>query len=221
MRTSARCGTMAAMTVAGYLADLDATLVGPRRVRRDLVREAGDHLEDATDAYVRAGYGRPDAERRAVADFGTLEEIAPAFQTTLAVAASRRTARLLLAILCVQPFLWDGPLATGDAVPPGGWLYPLLDVGVEVLGAGTMVAAVLLVVASGLGNRWFRAGRRLARLTSYVALLAAGFVVLTGVTMTALSQPRSLLAWLMLSVFILVPMSATGLSARRTFAASG
>ena len=96
MRTDPKVATMAPMGVAGYLAELDAALVGPRRVRRDLVREAGDHLEDATDAYRRAGRDSSEAERLAVRDFGTLDEIAPAFQTTLAVAASRRTAWLLL-----------------------------------------------------------------------------------------------------------------------------
>ena len=108
MRTEPNAVTMAAMGVAGYLAELDAALVGPARVRRDLVREAGDHLEDATEAYQRAGRDAGEAEHLALRDFGTLDEIVPAFQTTLAVAAARRTAWLLLGILAIQPFLWTG-----------------------------------------------------------------------------------------------------------------
>ena len=92
MRTRPETAMMGDMSVAEpYVAALDSALDGPRRVRRGLVTEARDHLDDATDAYRRAGYETVEAERLAVADFGELDEVVPAFQTTLAVAASRRT----------------------------------------------------------------------------------------------------------------------------------
>jgi len=219
MRPTRKVATMAPMGVAGYVAELDAALVGPRRVRRDLVREAGDHLEDATDAYRRAGLDSSEAERLALRDFGTIDEIAPAFQTTLAVAASRRTAWLLLAILSIQPFLWDGGLASADTPPPDGLFYAVLDVFVEVVGGAAIVAVILLVAATGIGNRWFRAGRGIARLTGYVALGSAVMTKLVGIAMTAMSEGASPVSWLMLAVFILVPMSVAGASARRTLAA--
>jgi hypothetical protein len=219
MRTTPITATMGAMGVAGYLAELDASLVGPARVRRDLVREAGDHLEDATEAYRRAGRDHDESERLALRDFGTLDEIVPAFQTTLAVASARRTAWLLLGILSIQPFLWDGGLVTENTPPPDGLVYALLDTFVEVVGGATIVAVVVLAVASGIGNRWFHAGRGLARLTSYVALGVAVTTKLSGIAMTVLSEGMSPLPWLMLAVFILVPMSVTGASARRTLAA--
>jgi hypothetical protein len=86
-----------------YLAALDRSLGGPSRVRRGLLREVGDHLEDATDAYRGAGYEQPEAERRAVADFGTIDQVLPGFRVTVAVASARRTALLLLVALGIQP----------------------------------------------------------------------------------------------------------------------
>ena len=82
-----------------------------------------------------------------------------------------------------------------------------------------IVAVVLLVAATGIGNRWFHAGRGIARLTGYVALGSAVTTKLVGIAMTALSEGASPLPWLMLAVFILVPMSVAGASARRTLAA--
>ena len=219
MRTTPTAATMEPMGVAGYLAELDASLVGPARVRRDLVREAGGHLEDATDAYLRTGREPEEAERLALRDFGTLDEIVPAFQTSLAVAAARRTSLLLLGILSVQPFLWDGGLASADSPAPDGLFYAVLDVFVEVVGGATIGAVVLLVLATGIGNRWFHAGRGIARLTGYVALGAAVLTKLSGIAMTVLSEGFSPLPWLMLGVFILVPMTLAGASARRTLAA--
>ena len=165
MRQAANSTMIEPMTVAPYLAELDAALAGPRRVRRDLLQEASDHLDDATDAYLRGGYSRAEAERQAVTDFGTIDEVAPAFQTTLAVAASRRTAWILLGVLMVQPFAWDGPLSN-HAEPPDGLLFAILDKGVEYVGGAMIAAAVLLVIATGIGNRWFHAGRGIARLTA-------------------------------------------------------
>ena len=104
-------------TAEAYVAALDRSLLGPRRVRRGLVQEARDHLDDASTSLSDAGYDRAEAERIAVADFGSLDQIVPAFQTTLAVASSRRTAWMLFAVLSIQPFLWDGPLGRTTARP--------------------------------------------------------------------------------------------------------
>lgn len=205
------------MTVVPYLADLDAALVGPSRARRDLLQEARDHLDDATDAYLRAGYETAEAERQAVVDFGTLDEVAPAFQTTLAVASARRTAWLLLAVLTVQPFVWDGPFSDHSA-PPDGLVFAILDNGVEYVGAVMIAAAVVLAVATGIGNRWFRAGRGIARATSYVVIGSAVSITIIGITMTLLSSTFATVPWLMLLTFIVVPMSVAATSARRTLA---
>ncbi len=218
MRTVGGAATLDGMSAAdSYVVALDAALVGPSRVRRGLVQEARDHLDDASAAYRRAGYERAESERRAITDFGDLDEIVPAFQTTLAVAAGRRTAWLLFAILVIQPFLWDGALSTHTA-PPDGTVYAILDVGVEVVGGAMIVLALLLVIASTIGNRWWHAGRGFARLTAYVALGAAVSTKTIGAALTLLSSGLDILPWLLLLAFIVVPMSVAATSARRTLA---
>jgi hypothetical protein len=204
-----------------YLRRLDDALVGPLRVKRGLLREAADHLEDAADAYRDAGYDEPDAASMALADFGTVEEVAPAFQTTLAVASSRRTARMLFTFLAIQPFLWDGGLSLAEVdSAPEGLVYAVLDIAVEVVGAVMIVSAVLLVAATGIGNRWLHAGRALARLTGLVTIGTAVWMKLTAISMTLLSSGLEPVHWAMVGLFIVAPMSLTAASARRTLAAA-
>lgn len=199
-----------------YVAALDGALVGPARVRRGLVREARDHLEDATTALGDSGYDRTEAERIAVADFGTLDEIVPAFQTTLAVAASRRTAWMLLAVLSIQPFLWDGPFGHDGAPQPDGLLFSILDHFVE-WGGGVMIAtAAVLLVATGIGNRWFPAGRGLARVTAITTIACAASIKVVAVGMVLLSSASDPASWAMVLVFIMIPFSAAASQARRT-----
>ena len=153
------------MGVAGYVAELDAALVGPRRVRRDLVREAGDHLEDATDAYRRAGLDSQRGRATRPTRLRHHRRDRPRLPDHAGGRGVPATAWLLLAILSIQPFLWDGGLASADTPPPDGLFYAVLDVFVEVVGGAAIVAVILLVAATGIGNRWFRAGRGIARLT--------------------------------------------------------
>ena len=206
-------------TAEAYVAALDGALVGPRRVRRELVQEARDHLADASDAFRRGGLDRSEAERLAVDDFGPLDEIVPAFQTTLAVASSRRTAWMLLAVLAIQPFLWDGPLGMHDGNPtPDGLSFTVLDHAVE-WGGGLMIAlSVALVLLTGIGNRWFAAGRRVARLTALTTIVCASTIKVLALGMVLLSAQGALAPWVLFLVFILVPFSVTATQARRTLA---
>ena len=206
-------------TAEEYVVALDGALVGPARVRRGLVQEARDHLEDATSALRGSGYERAEAERIAVADFGPLDEIVPAFQTTLAVASARRTALMLFAVLGIQPFLWDGPFGPHDQHPdPDGALFTVLDHAVEYGGGLMVLVALALVVASGIGNRWFAAGRGIARLTSVTTIATAASIKVIGLSMVLLSAGSDPSAWLLLVVFIVVPLSVTATQARRTLA---
>ena len=81
-----------------------------------------------------------------------------------------------------------------------------------------IAAAVVLAVATGIGNRWFRAGRGIARATSYVVIGSAVSITIIGITMTLLSSTFATVPWLMLLTFIVVPMSVAATSARRTLA---
>ena len=219
MRTGERVATLERVSTAeAYVAALDQSLVGPRRVRRGLVQEARDHLDDASAALSDAGYDRAEAERIAVADFGDLDDIVPAFQTTLAVAASRRTAWMLFAVLAIQPLLWDGPLGPDNGPAPDGVVFAMLDNAVEYGGGAMILAALALLVATGIGNRWFAAGRGIARLTAITTLVSAASIKVIGLAMVLLSSGRDPAAWLLFVVFIIVPFSVTATQARRTLA---
>lgn len=220
MRGSSAGATLVRVSTAeGYVAALDKSLVGPRRVRRGLVQEARDHLDDATSSLSDAGYDRAEAERIAVADFGELDEIVPAFQTTLAVASSRRTAWMLFLALGAQPFLWDGPLSPHDGQPaPDNALFAVLNDVVEYAGGLIIATAFVLLLATGIGNRWFAAGRGVARLTSVTAIASAVCIKLLGLSMVLLSSGDDPVSWLLLAAFIVVPLSCTAAQARRTLA---
>jgi len=205
-----------------YLASLDAALVGPGRTRRSLLREAADHLDDATAALVRAGHDEGVAARRAVSDFGTVTEVAASFQTTLAVAASRRTAWLLLLVLGYQPFLWDSGLNLSDGARSShsdGWLVTALDDVIEVGGALVLVGAVVALVATGIGNRWWSNGDTTARLTGRFALGATAYVPTTCVAMTIAAGGATLPFWLLVLGLMVLPLAGVAASARRTLAA--
>lgn len=210
-----RMGTMPD-PCAAYLASLDAALRGPRGLRRSLVREAGDHLEDAVEANVERGLDVQEATALALADFGTVEEVAPAFQTTLAVASARRTALLFLTVMLVQPFVWD----QHGEVAPDSLLYAVLDTGVEFLGMLMMAIALVSALACGIGNRWLPAGRTIARATGWAALVSGGALVAVGTTMVVLTDRLVPGQWTLLTIFVLVPIAATSVSARRTLALS-
>jgi len=88
--------TTVSCPIDAYIADLDAALRGPRRARADLLAEARDGLTDAAEAYAAAGYPPEEARRRAVADFGAVERVAPAYRRELAAAQAPRTALWVL-----------------------------------------------------------------------------------------------------------------------------
>jgi hypothetical protein len=204
-----------------YLRRLDAALVGPRRPRRDLLREAAGHLEDASDAYVAAGYDVEEAAALAVRDFGTVEEVAPGFQETLAVAASRRTALWLVLAVLIQPLAWDGGLDLAAGGPaPEGWLYRALDVSVELGGGIAMLGTLLALLATGLGSRRLLQRDRVARATALFGGTAAVVVTAEGVLMTALYAPATVGTWVLVTLLLVLPFGTAAASAWRTLAAA-
>lgn len=204
-----------------YLRRLDAALLGPRAARRSLVQEAADHLEDATAAYVAAGRSTDDAAALALADFGTVEEVVPGFQETLAVAASRRTAVWLVLAVLIQPLAWDGGLELAGSGPsPEGWIYRALDVTVELGGGVALVGTFLALLATGVGSRLLPDRRRVARRTAVFAGALAVVVTAEGVLMTALYAPGTASTWALVAGLLVVPFGIAATSARRTFAAA-
>jgi hypothetical protein len=206
-----------------YLARLDAALVGPRRTRRSLVREAADHLDDATEALVGAGYDEESAARRAVVDFGSVPDIAASFQTVLAVAASRRTAWLLLLVLGYQPLLWDSGLNLAShsaGARSDRWLFHLLDGAIEAGSWIVLAGALFLLVATGIGNRWWFIGRGTARFAGAFAFAATTFVSLTSVGMIVAAGSADVGLWMLALTLVVLPLAGVAVSARRTLAAT-
>lgn len=205
-------------SIDAYVVRLDRLLLGPRRVRADLVAEARDGLVDATEALEARGMERAAAERQAVAEFGSAEEIAAAFRTELGLAQARRTLTWFAAVLLPQPIIWaEGrwPWNSGEIALSQSSVVQLLDRLVENTGGLMMIGTVIAVAACGIGTRWPAARRRAARFTALFVLIAWLTITLLGVAMTLVgtSPPAVGLAWLLL--FVTGPLGFAAVSAHR------
>jgi hypothetical protein len=170
---------------------------------------------------VAAGYDVEEADAMAVRDFGTVEEVAPGFQETLAVAASRRTALWLVLAVLIQPLAWDGGLDLAAGGPaPEGWVYRALDVSVELGGGIAVLGTLLALLATGLGSRKVLRRDRIARATALFGGTAAIVVTAEGVLMTALYAPATVGTWALVTLLLVLPFGAAAASARRTLAAA-
>lgn len=85
--------------VDAHVAALARRLRGPARLRRSMLAETRSGLLDAADAHRDAAV--------AVAEFGTVAEIAPDFQAELTAAQGRRTALLVAVLFPVLMVGWD------------------------------------------------------------------------------------------------------------------
>jgi hypothetical protein len=222
---SASGSAEASPQIDAYIADLDSALRGPRRARADLLAEARDGLADATDAYTSAGLPPGEAARRALAEFGEVAAVAPAYQDELAAAQGRRTAfgvltvHLLVAIegnLSWRLFdFWHGRR-------PGA-LYLFIAQATDLAQYAIVTALVLLLLAYGPLSRYVPA-RALLRATGGITFFVLGFLLATAVTLM-MSTPMasaSLLAGAATLAVILLPGGVTsvalGRGARRCLA---
>jgi hypothetical protein len=133
-----------------HIAALAAAVRGPGRPRRSLLREARHGLEDAAEAYHRAGLDPDRAALLAVRDFGPVAEVAPLYQDELAAGEGRRTAALLTGGVPAVMAAWylfgaSGP--TGDA-PGAAALAVLIVVQHVACALATATALVLLALTS-------------------------------------------------------------------------
>ncbi|WDZ82189.1 permease prefix domain 1-containing protein [Micromonospora cathayae] len=208
--------------IEAYVAELDKALRGPRATKADLLAEARDGLVDAADAYESAGLDRLDAERRAVAEFGAVPEIASGYQTELGLAQGRRTALLIFFVLAAQPVLWrlTRHLAGSAGFDSPGYL--LVEDVVSWMGAATVLAAILVVTAAGYGVRYLGARRRLVRVTGVFAFAVCVVFSVLGVLLTALT-PNALMSVAGLPsalVFLGIPLAGIGVSGRNCLSAA-
>lgn len=194
-----------------YLTRLNAALKGPPRAKADLLAEARDSLEDATEAYEREGLPRRAAEEAAVTDFGELAEVVPGYQTELDWTQGRRTALATLAVFAAQPFVWayafEWVTGTPDDQP-----YAADEIA-ENFGGITILVALLAVLAYRVGMRHPAVRSRLTRVTGIGALVASTLLATLSSVMTLLAGDPASLLWTIL--FVLLPVGWLTTTARR------
>ncbi|MGN9764659.1 permease prefix domain 1-containing protein [Micromonospora sp. SD12] len=174
-----------ATIVEERLRELGARLRGPRRLRSDLLAEARHGLLDAVDAYRESGLPAAEAQRRAVAEFGTPAELAPAYQAELAAGALRGLSLRVVALATVAfvagDLTWQG--ASWDGSPPPA-AYQLLSASVGWIWAAAFVLAAIGLLPAGRSALRGRAVDRAVG-TALTGVLALG--VLAGSTLFAWS----------------------------------
>jgi hypothetical protein len=168
----------AADPVGAHLGELGRALRGPAGLRRSLLREARDGLEDAAAAYRAAGHPPPRAAELAVRDFGPLAPVAAAFQDELAAGQGRRTALLLAVAFPALLVGWDLVVVDG---PDGGAAMRALSA--VQTAAGWLVTAAALALL-GLGPHQAGTPRRIA---TAVAVTATAGVLVCGGTALAMN----------------------------------
>lgn len=177
--------------IAGYAAELGRLLRGPRRLRADLMAEARDGLVDAAEAYEHDGADRDTAAHRAIADFGPLREVASGYQAVLATAQARRTAALVFVITAAQTlsatYEWRSLSQDQDWAFQPGLAYTVLARSVDWVGVGNKVAALLVLLATGIGVRYLGNRPAICRFTGVLTLAVGGFMLVGGALLTSLN----------------------------------
>lgn len=211
-------------TVDAYVAELAASLRGPRRLRADLLAEACDGLADAVRTHEESGVDRATAERAAVAEFGAVSVIARDYQRVLGMSQGRRTALVLFGVSALESLLpaqaWRLAGMDWGGVPPA---YRGLADLVTWNGAAAVVVGLLVFFACGVGERHGTAHPWVPRALAVFALcwgvLATGPSLLLGAVSSSTtfdSLPH--LAWL--AVLGALPVLWVVSSARRCLVAS-
>ncbi|MEY6563592.1 permease prefix domain 1-containing protein [Streptomyces sp. PGLac3x] len=172
--------------VERYAAELAAALRGPAGARARLVAEVRDGLAETVAAYEAAGAAPERAVREAVAEFGSVAEVAASCQRELTVAQARHTAR---ALALTGPFLvaccWLVRGAGGGRGGVSGFAY---QVAVQ-LSSAAAVAVVLAASARAATGAWGRglpvAAERLPAAVAWTGTAASVAMAATTLTLAA------------------------------------
>ncbi|MFC4008749.1 permease prefix domain 1-containing protein [Nonomuraea purpurea] len=155
------------MLIDDYVTELDRTLAGPHRPKRDMVVEARDSLTDTADALEAEGLDRMEAERTAVASFGRVSEIAPGYQTELTASSGRRLGVLMLVSLPITVAMWSVlwrmyPADDDVWIHQPAWFSPVSRL-LDIVQLGTALYGGLMLFALSRGARWIRRPRLVTR----------------------------------------------------------
>ncbi|WP_106401003.1 permease prefix domain 1-containing protein [Actinocorallia populi] len=170
---------MTADPIEARVAELSAVLHGPARLKARMLEELRGGLADAA-ADLSPGPD-PDAARRAVAEFGSVSELAPAFQRELTLAQARRTARtmaLLLPLLIAGRY-WAGSSGTAPH------LLHLAAVNATALAAATALLATVFLALTGAFGRRLPTPGELPLAVAWTGTVAAAAVGVGALTLTA------------------------------------
>ncbi|MDM4722442.1 permease prefix domain 1-containing protein [Micromonospora sp. WMMA1363] len=139
------------LLVEERLRALGEQLRGPSGLKADLLTEARHGLLDAVEAYREGGLSTAEAHRRAVAEFGTPAQLAPAYQAELAVGALRGLSWRVLAVaaasIAAGDLTWRGASWSDGPRPPAGYL--LLAASIDWLWLFAAVLGGLGVLVAG------------------------------------------------------------------------
>jgi hypothetical protein len=175
--------------VEDRLRELDVRLRGPARLKSDLLTEVRHALLDAVEAYREEGLPAAEAERRAVAEFGSPGQLAPAYQAELAAGALRGLAQRVLAVagvlVAAGDLTWRGSSWSDGPRPPASYLLLSASLNwIWIIAGGLALAGLVLVTAAA------RRGR--ADLPGLSRVVGLG---LTGVTALGALSGCALFAW--------------------------
>lgn len=217
-------------TIVSYVAELERVLTGPHGLKKDLLAEARGSLEDAAETYRAEGAAPSAAERLAIQDFGTTEEVAPAYQRELAMAQSVRTAWWLLVFVAAQfiqaKMSWKSTGAWQGHRPSDGYLlFSHVWSWSQIL---IVVIAAVGAVSFGIGVRYIRMPWRLTPVIGAFTLLVLGVKLIVsaiyfiatphlvaGIVRQATTMPDLVFALLVLLGVWMLPNCYIALSAIR------
>lgn len=175
------------------VATLSAELRGPRRARSDLIAEVRDGLYDAADAYRDLGLSDEVAERRSLADFGDLRQVAGRMQAELTARHARRTALAMAVAFPGLVVLWDGlwlMFAPATATPPShGIAHVVISSLIDVIALLTAVTALAGVVVLRLGARTQARADRLASIVGRLCLTGISLTLAAALSMLVVEAP--------------------------------
>jgi hypothetical protein len=170
-----------ALVIDEYVHRLGRSLRGPGRLREDLLTEARHSLIDTAEGYRGGGLPDGEAERRAVAEFGSVAELAAGYQAELAAGTARRLAlRIILVdilLFSTADLMWLGAPRDG-AKPSAG--YILLSTSLNRLWVGFGLLALLTYA-------WLTWGARHGQPGSVRAVRAVGHVLTASFGVSALA----------------------------------
>ncbi|RII14799.1 hypothetical protein DSC45_20810 [Streptomyces sp. YIM 130001] len=167
--------------VEQHLASLADALHGPDGAKQRMLDDMRQGLLDTVAAHAASGVPYATAEARAVREFGSVTELAPACQQELTIAQARHTAR---AVTLTAPLLAVCWLLMRAAAGPGTFLPQVVQF-FAVAAAAIVLLAAGVLAATGALARWLPTPDRLPRAVALGGTTASTVMAVTALTLAA------------------------------------